>query len=72
MTTEESSSCVETVPAPAALCTGFRDNALNFELRVWIGFEDSDLVRSDLPVALHTALAAAGIELALFLPRELT
>jgi pyruvate dehydrogenase (quinone) len=39
---------------------------LNFELRVGIGgFEDSDLVRSDLAVALHTALAAAWIELAL-------
>jgi potassium-dependent mechanosensitive channel len=60
-------------PAPAALCTGFRDNALNFELRVWIGgYEDSDRVRSDLAVALHTALAAAGIELALSVPRELT
>jgi potassium-dependent mechanosensitive channel len=60
-------------PAPAALCTGFRDNAMNFELRVWIaGFEDSDLVRSDLAVALHTALAADGIEFALSVPRELT
>ena len=60
--------------APAALCTGFRDNALkNFELRVWIGgFEDSDLVRSDLAVALHTALAAAGIEFALSVPRAVS
>jgi len=30
------------------------------------------LVRSDLAVALHTALAAAGIELALSVLRELT
>jgi potassium-dependent mechanosensitive channel len=56
-------------PAPAALCTGFRDDALNFEVRVWIGgFEDSDLARSDLAVALHAALAAAGIELAVSPP----
>jgi small-conductance mechanosensitive channel len=53
-------------PTPAALCSGFRDNALNFELRVWIaGFEDSDLARSDLTVAVRAALGAAGIELAL-------
>ena len=53
-------------PAPLALCTGFRDSALNFELRVWTAsFEESDLVRSDLAVAMHAALAAASIEIAL-------
>ena len=53
-------------PAPVALCTGFRDSALNFELRVWTAsFEESDLVRSDLAVAVHAALAAARIEIAL-------
>ena len=53
-------------PAPLALCTGFRDGALNFELRVWTAsFEESDLVRSDLAVAVHAVLAAAKIEIAL-------
>ena len=52
-------------PAPLALCTGFLDSALNFELRVWTAsFEESDLVRSELAVAMHAALAAAGIEIA--------
>ncbi len=52
-------------PAALALCTGFLDSALNFELRVWTAsFEESDLVRSELAVAVHSALAAAGIEIA--------
>ncbi len=52
-------------PAPLALCTGFLDSALNVELRVWTAsFEESDLVRSELAVAVHAALAAAGIEIA--------
>jgi len=52
-------------PAASAVCTGFRDSALNFELRVWVGsFEDSDLVLSELAVAVHAALAAAKIEIA--------
>jgi small-conductance mechanosensitive channel len=39
---------------------------LNFELRVWTAsFEESDRVRSDLAVAVHAALAAARIEIAL-------
>jgi potassium efflux system protein len=50
-------------PAALALCTGFRDSALNFELRVWT-VEESDLVRSELAVAVHAALAVAGIEIA--------
>jgi small-conductance mechanosensitive channel len=38
---------------------------LNFELRVWVAsFEDSDLVLSELAVAVHGALAAAKIEIA--------
>ena len=52
-------------PAVVALCTGFRDGALNFDLRVWTAsFEDSDLVLSDLAVAVRAALAAAKIEIA--------
>jgi len=53
-------------PAALALCTGFRHSVLNFELRVWTAsFEESDLVRSELAVAVHAALAAARIEIAL-------
>ena len=52
-------------PAALALCTGFRDGALNFELRVWVAStEDSDVVLSELAVAVHAALAAAKIEIA--------
>jgi potassium-dependent mechanosensitive channel len=52
-------------PAVVALCTGFRDSALNFDLRVWIAsFEDSDRVLSDLAVAVRAALAAAKVEIA--------
>jgi potassium efflux system protein len=53
-------------PAPLALCTGFRDNGLQFELRVWTArFEDAEVVRSELAMAVHAALAAARIEIAL-------
>jgi len=54
-------------PAPEALCTGFSDNGVNFELRVWIdSLADSEHARSDLAMASHAALTAAGIDLALF------
>jgi small-conductance mechanosensitive channel len=53
-------------PAPLALCTGFRDHGLGFELRVWTArFEEAEAVRSELTVAVHAALAAAGIAIAL-------
>jgi potassium-dependent mechanosensitive channel len=49
-------------PAPLALCTGLRDGAVDFELHVWTArFEESGRVRSDLAIAVHAALAAAGI-----------
>jgi potassium efflux system protein len=52
-------------PAPLALCTGFADSALNFELRVWTArFEEADAVLSQLAVDVHAALIAAKIELA--------
>jgi small-conductance mechanosensitive channel len=42
---------VLTEPAPL-LCTGLRDCAVHFELRVWTAqFEEADLVRSQLGVA---------------------
>ncbi len=52
-------------PAPLVLCTGFGDSALNFELRVWTArLEEAELVRSELAVAVHAALAAARIDVA--------
>jgi potassium efflux system protein len=52
-------------PAPLALCTGFANSALNFELRVWTArFEEGDSVLSQLAVDVHAALIAAGIEIA--------
>jgi small-conductance mechanosensitive channel len=51
-------------PAPLALCMGFGDSALNFELRVWTArFEEWLVIRSELAVAIHAALAAAKIEI---------
>jgi small-conductance mechanosensitive channel len=53
-------------PAPLAMCTGFRDDGLQLELRVWTGrVEEAELLRSELTIAVHAALAAAGIEIAL-------
>ncbi|HET7380145.1 MAG TPA: mechanosensitive ion channel domain-containing protein [Gaiellales bacterium] len=53
------------VPGPVAICTGFRDNGLGFELRVWAArVEAADGVRSELAMALHAALVAARIEIA--------
>jgi potassium-dependent mechanosensitive channel len=52
-------------PSPLALCTGFADSALNFELRVWTArFEEADAVLSQLAVDVHAALIAAKIDLA--------
>ena len=51
-------------PAPAALCLGFGDSALQFEMRVWTDRFDLWLhTRSELIVALHAALREAGIEI---------
>jgi potassium efflux system protein len=48
-------------PAPLALCVGFSNDALEFELRVWTAnFEDTDLLRSDLAMSVHAALRGAG------------
>jgi small-conductance mechanosensitive channel len=53
------------MPAPLAVCTGFRDYGLGFELRVWAArFEEAEGIRSELIIAVHAALAAAGIEIA--------
>jgi small-conductance mechanosensitive channel len=51
-------------PAPTALCLGFGDSALQFEVRVWTDHFDTWLqVQSDLIVALLAALREAGIEI---------
>jgi potassium efflux system protein len=50
-------------PAPTALCLGFGDSALKFEVRVWTDRFDLWVeIQSDLIVALHAALREAGIE----------
>jgi small-conductance mechanosensitive channel len=51
-------------PAPVALFLGFRDSALNFELRAWTGhFSQWVAIRSELGVAVYAALRDAGIEI---------
>ena len=52
-------------PSPVALCTGFGENGLNFEVRVWTArTEDAESLLSQLAVAVHGALTAAKIEIA--------
>ena len=51
-------------PAPLALCTGFGDSGLKFELRAWTRFEEAEAFRSDLAIAVHRALSMAKIEIA--------
>jgi len=50
-------------PPPLALCTGFGDSALKFELRVWTSVEDAESFLSQLAIAVHGALSAAKIEI---------
>jgi small-conductance mechanosensitive channel len=55
-------SAVLTSPEPVALFLGFGDSSLDFRLRTWIHeFEEGFVVRSDLSVAIQSALADAGI-----------
>jgi potassium efflux system protein len=55
---------VRSHPEPMALFLGFGDSALQFELRAWTGQFDLWLrTRSELAVALYTALGDAGIEI---------
>jgi potassium-dependent mechanosensitive channel len=52
-------------PSPVALCTGFGENGLNFEVRVWTArTEDAESLLSQLAVDVHGALTAAKIEMA--------
>jgi potassium-dependent mechanosensitive channel len=50
-------------PAPIALCTGFGDSALKFQLRTWTGLDEAESLQSDLAIAVHGALANAKIEI---------
>ena len=52
-------------PPPVALCTGFGDSALKFELRVWTRVDDAESFLSQLAIAVHGALSAAKIEIPL-------
>jgi potassium-dependent mechanosensitive channel len=51
-------------PAPAALFLGFGDSSLDFSVRAWTdNFESFLTIKSDLTVAIHDALYAAGMEI---------
>jgi small-conductance mechanosensitive channel len=51
-------------PAPKALFLGFGDNSLDFQLNVWFAEDKWYNASSDLRIAAHDALNAAGIEIA--------
>ena len=64
--TAESDARVLAAPRPLAVCTGFRDSGLSFQLRAWTAdFPEADIVRSELVLAVSAALAAARIDIAL-------
>jgi small-conductance mechanosensitive channel len=49
-------------PPPVALCMGFGESGLKFQLRAWTRVEDAESFLSELAMAVHDALAAARIE----------
>ena len=57
-------------PAPLAVCTGFGDSALKYQLRVWTRLDDAELLQSQLAIGIRGALAEAKIEIP-FPQREL-
>lgn len=50
-------------PPPVAVCMGFGDSALKFQLRAWTRVDDAESFRSELAIAVHGALSAAKIEI---------
>ena len=48
-------------PEPDVRFIGFGDSSLDFSLRFWCDFARSALIQSNVAVAVHDALAAAGI-----------
>ena len=50
-------------PEPLCLFQGFGESSLEFLLRFWTEAEDFPVVRSEVRVAVHDALKAAGIEI---------
>ena len=48
-------------PAPLCLFMSYGDSSINFELRVWTDYSNSQQVRSDLNVAIYDAIYAAGM-----------
>jgi len=57
-------SQVLAAPRPQALFLGFGESSLDFELYAWSGhFDSAGSTQSELAVAIHRALAEAGIEI---------
>jgi small-conductance mechanosensitive channel len=54
---------VERSPAPDALFRGFGNSSLDFEIRVWLHFEDWYRVHSEINIAISRALADNQIEI---------
>jgi potassium efflux system protein len=50
-------------PPPVAVCTGFGESALKFQLRAWTRVDDAESFLSQLAIAVHGALSAAKIEI---------
>jgi potassium efflux system protein len=48
-------------PAPRCLFMSYGDSNINFELRAWTEYTNSQQVRSDLTVAVYDAVYAAGM-----------
>lgn len=54
---------VHAEPEPFAMMFGFGDSALNFRLLCWTSIDKRGIVTSEVHIAVHQALADAGIEI---------